>query len=142
MQCACTSTVLIRLPLTTTSRRLPGCVPWGGFGVGVTLPIAQPTNAMPAKVLVSRSPLIGIFVPPSCIAESLLRLGGEVAQAPIRPAPRHWSLPASPLLLPLPAHGEAATRSGQGRFAMASNDPGHPPSRELRWDEAFRIGED
>ena len=55
MQWACTSMVLTRLPLTTTSRRRV----WG-FGVDETLAIAQGMNARPARVLVSRSPTTDI----------------------------------------------------------------------------------
>src|ERR1700756_2065636 len=54
------STVLTRLPLTTTSRRLPGPAP--GPGVPEAFDRLHPTNARPAKAPVISSPGIGISV--------------------------------------------------------------------------------
>src|ERR1019366_1606604 len=79
MQCACTSMVLTRLPLTTTSRRR-AC--GGAPGAGVTLVIAQPMNAMPAMALLNRSPLIGICVPPPCFVGQLANMSPTIVVSP------------------------------------------------------------
>src|SRR4051794_37546952 len=54
------STVLTRLPLTTTSRRLPCPAP--GPGVPEALDRLHPTNARPANAPAINSPEIGISV--------------------------------------------------------------------------------
>src|SRR6266446_2069041 len=62
MQCACTSMVLTRLPLTTTSRRpcAFGCPPEPPPGPAAAPAVmSHPTNAMFA----GKSPLIGISIP-------------------------------------------------------------------------------
>ena len=65
MQCACTSIVLMRLPLTTTSRRR-GC----DAGGGAALVTPQPTNASPANAPASNPPVSGIFVLPNAVSFS------------------------------------------------------------------------
>src|SRR5947207_6556176 len=62
MQCACTSMVLMRLPLTTTSRRpcACGCPPEPPPGP----PAAPAVMSHPTKTMFAgKSPLIGISIP-------------------------------------------------------------------------------
>src|SRR2546421_6243718 len=68
------STVLTRLPLTTTSRRLPCPAP--GPGVPEALDRLHPTNARPANAPAINSAEIGISVLLDQLSRpSLLRLG-------------------------------------------------------------------
>ena len=78
MQWACTSMVLTRLPLTTTSRRRD----WGcDVGFGATLEIAQGIKARAARVLVSRSPVMGISIALSCVVGQWARLLRPIARS-------------------------------------------------------------
>src|SRR5215471_1477785 len=66
------STVLTRLPLTTTSRRLPD----PAAGVGEAPDKLHPTNARPASAPAIKSPEIGISILPKAYAcGKLLRQG-------------------------------------------------------------------
>src|SRR5437588_11934427 len=69
------STVLTRLPLTTTSRRLP--CPTPGPGVPEALDRLHPTNARPANAPAINSPEIGLSV----LLDHLLRSRGATYTA-------------------------------------------------------------
>src|SRR5919198_4367119 len=141
MQCACTSTVLTRLPLTTTSRR-PCAWAWPAPPPAPALapaPLSQPTKAR--RGLVCMVPLIGMSVP---LVLLTVVMGGECS---------HTSAPVSS-----PKHVDALARVhvpwvglvtvldgclGRAHYAIrglpGATEPKDPRSRPVCWTRRLHV---